>query len=214
MRRMAYEWSSMGGTIKRSENAMRRRVAAGKYLLFQLLLGASGTAAANDAQALPLPSPELQARAPNKTLPKSFHPAVILRDSDGQNVAQSGALLSLGKTCGSCHDTQWIGEHSYHFQLGLDEQTPYGQAPSRRPWDFGPGLFGRWDPLAAYDVVLLDRERTPSLIDSWVSQNRQRLVGGGVTSLGDRARTFEPNCALCHVRGATSTTQLTLPFDA
>lgn len=196
------------------QQTWHRAAGALSVVLCQLLLCASGNAAAHGDQPLPPPSPELQATTSRKIAAKSFHPAVILRDSSGQNVLQSGALVSFGRTCGSCHDTQWIGEHGYHFRLGLDEQTPYGQAPSGRAWDFGPGLFGRWDPLAAYDAVLLDRERTTSLIDNWVSQNRQRLVGGGVTSFGNQAQAFETNCALCHVRGASPVTQVTVPFEA
>lgn len=114
-----------------------------------------------------------------------LHPPVVVRDREGAPVTSSGRPASPTRTCGECHDTAWIDEHAYHARAGTDEPSTRGA----RPWDQGPGLFGRWDPLT-YDLgaSLADRVRTLG----------PRHVGGGpAQEVG-----VEHDCFLCHVRGA------------
>jgi thiosulfate reductase cytochrome b subunit len=76
-----------------------------------------------------------------------LHPTIPLLDEDGNNVLDTGKPVSTMKTCGGCHDTQFIEEHNFHSQQGRDHLYQPGQAPSGRPWDISEGLFGQWDPV-------------------------------------------------------------------
>jgi cytochrome c553 len=63
------------------------------------LLAASGTAAA-------------QTNPP-------FHPAIVLRAANGENVLTAGAPVSTMATCGACHDVNFIASHSSHADGAL-----------------------------------------------------------------------------------------------
>lgn len=108
-----------------------------------------------------------------------FHPSFPLLDKDGRHVLDSGKPVSTMETCGSCHDTQFITQHSYHASAGLDDLTAPGQTPSGRAWDLGPGLFGSWSPLF-YRYL---SPQGDSLVDlttpGWIKTYGVRHVGGG-----------------------------------
>ncbi len=91
-------------------------------------------------------------------LASSLHPAVVLVDGEGTLVIKSGRPVSTMRTCGKCHDSPYIAAHSYHVALGSDERTPVGAAAEQRAWDYGPGSFGRWNPI---DLSLPDSTRRP-----------------------------------------------------
>ncbi len=165
-------------------------------------------------QSFPPPSSELLVAPARAERPKGMHPRVTLRDRAGQPVVASGGWVSFSRSCGECHDTDWIGQHGYHFRVGVDEQANLGKARSGRAWDFGPGLFGRWDPLAGYDSLLTDPNRMGAAVDRWIGENLGRLVGGGPALLGEESRAYEPNCAICHVRGAAVASDPRLPLVA
>ncbi|MBN1605411.1 MAG: hypothetical protein JW940_02200 [Polyangiaceae bacterium] len=164
--------------------------------------GAAGHGAAPREVAPPPPSPELLVPPTRAQASASFHPPVVLRDSSGARVIDSGGALSTLQTCGACHDAQWIGEHGYHFTLGVHEQTELGKTGSGRAWDFGPGLFGRWQPWAPDALLRPEALHRPREVDQWLQQVAPLLLGGGPAALGDRAGALEPNCVACHVRGA------------
>ncbi len=130
--------------------------------------------------ASPAPSP---AEAPSP-----MHPPVVLRDADGQPVVQSGRPVSTMKTCGQCHDTEYIANHSYHADVGLSMWRDAGlDVAFARPWDHSLGFFGRWNPilyryLSATGEAILDLT-TPD----WVMTFGPRHVGGGPATLS-RAR--------------------------
>jgi hypothetical protein len=102
-----------------------------------------------------------------------LHPPVELIDIDGGAALETGKPLSTMRTCGTCHDTDYIAGHSYHVWLGSDE----GEfASSGRGFDHGPGAIGRFDPLTyerfdpkAFDLGLAD----------WLRRFGERHVGGG-----------------------------------
>ncbi len=50
------------------------------------------------------------------------------------------------QSCGACHDTAFIEQHSFHSDLGLGD---FGRddVTLAQPWDQSSGLFGKWDPL-------------------------------------------------------------------
>ena len=55
----------------------------------------------------------------------------------GQNVLDSGQPVSTMKTCGQCHDTDFIASHSFHTDLGLSSiSATAGQHARRR----SPGI--------------------------------------------------------------------------
>ena len=108
-----------------------------------------------------------------------LHPDITLLDEDGVNVLESGKPVSTMQTCGECHDTAFIAEHSGHSQAGLDTLAPPGSTATGRPWDLGDGIFGKWDPMV-YRV--LSAQGGPALdlgTAGWVQRIGARHVGGG-----------------------------------
>ena len=74
-----------------------------------------------------------------------MHPTFALLDEDGNNVLSSGKPMSTIKTCGRCHDVDFILKHSYHIDPAV--QTKDAQTPPPT-WDLKQGILGTWDPLA------------------------------------------------------------------
>ena len=112
-----------------------------------------------------------QDEAPVEDVGRSpLHPDFPLLDSDGVNVLESRNAVSTTQTCGTCHDADFISEHSFHADVGLSSIGEPGLVAGGRPWDTSPGLFGRWNPLLyQYDLT------TPE----WVQFYGMRHVGGG-----------------------------------
>ena len=54
-----------------------------------------------------------------------FHPPFPLLDADGAAVMQSGAPMDEMKTCGGCHDTDFIQRSSDHMAAGVFEDGEY-----------------------------------------------------------------------------------------
>jgi thiosulfate reductase cytochrome b subunit len=124
-----------------------------------------------------------------------LHPTFALLDQENQNVLTSGAPVSTIQTCGQCHDTKFIINHSFHADLGHNSQADSSQAPSQRPWDFSAGFFGKWSPLT-YRYISQPGDSRPDLdSQEWVTFFANRLTGG------DPAKTsgLEMNCFLCHL---------------
>ena len=110
-----------------------------------------------------------------------FHPTFPLLDAEGQNVLDTGAPVSTMETCGACHDSGFIVQHSDHAQAGLASFSPVGSLDEGRPWDSSLGYFGRWDPLT-YRYL---SPTTDELIDlgtaAWIQTLGLRHAGGGPT---------------------------------
>ena len=134
-------------------------------LLFMAGLGLTGAAAQPVARSLEQVAP--------------LHPQFALLDANAVNVLTSGQPVSTLKTCGACHDTEFIQSHSHHAALGLDEFGQPGTIADGRIWDTSPGAFGRWDPLR---YRYLSPAGDP-LLDlgtaDWVKSFGDRHVGGG-----------------------------------
>ncbi len=79
--------------------------------------------------------------------PSPLHPTFAMLDENGVSVIESGEAVSTLKTCGQCHDTEFITSHSYHSDAGLGSMGMPGQETDGMPWDSSDGLFGKWDPL-------------------------------------------------------------------
>lgn len=115
----------------------------------------------------------------SKKVHVSVHPRVIFLDKNGNRVTDTNGALSLMRTCGRCHDTEFIARNNYHAMAGLDEMSTAGRTPSGRAWDIGTGLFGRWEPLT-YRVLSSLYDSNPDLTTAdWVRTAGARHVGGG-----------------------------------
>ncbi len=124
-----------------------------------------------------------------------IHPTFMLLDSEGSNVLDTNNPVSTMQTCGQCHDTDFITNHSFHSDLGMSEQFPAGQSEVARPWETSPGLYGNWNPLT-YRYLSPEGDSRIDLDDpGWLNFNSARIAGGGpAESLG-----LEMNCFLCHL---------------
>jgi len=163
--------------------------------------------------------------APRSSM-KSLHPDFALVDANGVNVLKSGQAVSTLKSCGQCHDTDFIGSHAFHVDLGLRSF-----ASSRKTWNASPGLFGQWDPLRYRFLTQSGDERLDLSTAEWLMLNGERVVGSGpattsragrpltalksgaddpetslLNSAGNRSvwnwsasGTMEMNCFLCHL---------------
>lgn len=139
-----------------------RRLPAGLVLLGIAFLGIALLAAGRqkaDAQSRPL------------------HPVFALLDAEGENVLESGQPVSTMNTCGSCHDTEFIAQHSYHSDVGLSAFSAAGNVD--RPWETSPGLFGQWDPLLYRFLSPAGDTQIDLTIPDWIQVYGARHVGGG-----------------------------------
>lgn len=157
---------------------------------------------------------------------KSLHPDFALLDANGVNVLKSGQAVSTMKSCGQCHDTDFIGSHAFHVDRGLGSF-----APSGKTLNSSRGLFGQWDPLRYRFLTQSGDERLDLSTAEWLMRNGERVVGGGpattsrsgrpltalkssaddpetsvLNAAGNRSAwnwsesgTMEMNCFLCHL---------------
>ena len=157
---------------------------------------------------------------------KSLHPNFALVDANGVNVLKSGEAVSTMKSCGQCHDTDFIASHAFHVDLGL---RSFGS--SNKTWNSSPGLFGQWDPLRYRFLTQSGDERLDLSTAEWLMLNGNRVAGGGpattsrsgkplttlkssvddpetsfLNAVGNRtvwnwsaSGTMEMNCFLCHL---------------
>jgi len=125
--------------------------------------------------------------APKTARPLSpMHPTFAMLDAEGRHVLESGAPVSTMQTCGGCHDTAFIADHSFHADLGLSSMTAPGQTMGGRPWDTSNGLFGKWDPLIYRFLTPAGDERLDLSTAEWLQLLGGRVAGGGpaITSRG------------------------------
>ncbi len=108
-----------------------------------------------------------------------LHPTFPLLDENGENVLTSGAPISTMNTCGACHDTEFITQHSFHADLGLSDIGPAGSTNSGRAWDTSPGLFGKWNPIMYRMLSPEGDEFVDLTTPEWIMTIGARHVGGG-----------------------------------
>jgi cytochrome c553 len=102
-----------------------------------------------------------------------LHPSFAILDKDGVNVLESGSPVSTMKTCGECHDTEFIQSHAFHSDLGLSDYKENGG------YDTSPGTFGKWDPLTYRFLSQKGDERLDLSTAEWLKLYGDRVVGGG-----------------------------------
>jgi thiosulfate reductase cytochrome b subunit len=107
-----------------------------------------------------------------------IHPQFAFLDPQGQNVLDTAQPVSTMKTCGQCHDTDFIASHSFHADLGL---SSFGEATSNsaHSWDQSDGLFGKWNPLTYRYLSAAGDERLDLGTSGWIQTFGDRIVGGG-----------------------------------
>jgi len=118
-----------------------------------------------------------------------MHPPIRLLDADGASVLEADTPVSPLRTCGECHDTSYIKTQSYHACVGLPELTEPGEAPSGRPWDTSPGMFGRWNPITYRVLTPLDWSPLDLGTAEWISRFGYRHIGSGPAT---RSRRKDP----------------------
>ena len=103
-------------------------------------------------------TPETGGRAPDPAAkpPKLAHPQIVLKDETGRNVLTSGKPISTRKTCGDCHDYDFIA-NSFHFQQGKNEMdrallSSHGAAP----FNTSPGMFGKFSIIPNRQLTAAD----------------------------------------------------------
>jgi len=115
----------------------------------------------------------------------SLHPPITLLDSDEDNVLDTKNPIDTMTTCGGCHDTEFIANHSVHSDAGLST-IDHDNIATLRDWQTGVGWYGGWDPIT-YGIV------DPS-IEEWIREKSWRYSGGVVTeNIG-----LHMNCFVCH----------------
>lgn len=152
-------------------------------LICLLILFGSGSLLVGQADARRLARQEAQA--------SPIHPTFSLLDQSGVNVLASGNPVSTMKTCGQCHDTEFIAGHSYHADLGLSDFTQPGQTGSGRPWDVSPGAYGKWNPLLYRYLSLPGDEKLDLGTADWIRLFGERHTGGGPAVFSREGRPLE-----------------------
>ncbi|HEU0293120.1 MAG TPA: cytochrome b/b6 domain-containing protein [Anaerolineales bacterium] len=168
------------------------------------------------ALAAPKASPTLMA--------SPLHPTFALLDADGSNVLETNNPVSTMKTCGQCHDTEFIQSHAFHSDLGLSDYLENGS------YNSSTGTFGKWDPLTYRYLSQTGDERLDLSTAEWLMLYGTRIAGGGPATISrdgqpltelkasendpeaailkngmpsawnwDESGTMEMNCFLCHL---------------
>ncbi len=102
---------------------------------------------------------------------ESLHPDVKLLDQNGNPVISSDLPVSTIKTCGTCHDAEYIASNSYHSTVGFDKNAD--------DETIDPGFFNNWDPVI-YHRMMNDELKNGNLgLANWVMTYGKRHVGGG-----------------------------------
>lgn len=124
----------------------------------------------------PTPAPIVNTASP-------MHPAIVLQDAEGVSVVESGKPISTMKTCGTCHDTDFIVSHSFHTDAGLSQMSAFAPQSGDSAWDLSNGYFGEWNPIT-YRYLSPEDSPTPDLTTAeWVMTMGYRHVGGGPASI-------------------------------
>ncbi len=123
----------------------------------------------------------VSARTPaeKKEQASPLHPSFPFLDEDGMNVLETGNPVSTMNTCGSCHDSAFIAEHSFHVSVGLNDLSSPGKTVTERPWDISPGFFGTWNPLEYRYLSPQGDKKVDLTTPDWIQLYGLRHVGGG-----------------------------------
>ena len=125
--------------------------------------------------------------------PKLPHPSVVLKDEAGNNVLKSGKSISTRKSCGDCHDYDFI-TNSFHFQQGKTELDRKLLASHKiASFNLSPGMFGKFS-------IIPNRQMThPDIADpsdadmsqpEWLTKCGVCHTGAGISEYDLRGNRF------------------------
>ena len=122
--------------------------------------------------------------------PLTMHPPVMLLDTDGRLVQESGEPVSTRKSCGKCHDYDFISQ-GYHSQQGRLELIWWKDRVF--PYFVSRGMYGKWCSMP--NRQLASKEGTsPEDFDlgtpEWIRGCGTCHVGGGITEFDRRNRKY------------------------
>ncbi len=113
-----------------------------------------------------------------------LHPTFPMLDANGTNVLDSGEPVSTINTCGACHDADFIANHSFHADVGLNGFTEAGGVENGRVWDTSAGTFGKWDPFNYRYLSPAGDDIIDMTTPEWIMLFGSRHVGGGPAEYG------------------------------
>jgi len=134
-----------------------------RFALFLVLLAGSGSRDAAGATAAA----------------STMHPLFPLLDETGTNVLASGGPVSAMRTCGACHDTEFIERESAHAGAGWDAPREVKRERSGRPWEGNAGMLGGWNPITYRTISPPDDGAIDLSLPDWIRFFGRRHVGGG-----------------------------------
>ncbi len=113
-----------------------------------------------------------------------LHPPITLLDEDGRPVLKTSKPVSTRKTCGKCHDYDFITS-AYHFQQGANEwSVDWGDKNGERG-SISPGMFGRQYDYPYYHMTPPGWKEHGFLFEygrpNWALQCGICHLGGGPT---------------------------------
>ena len=111
--------SPAAGCIMNRRNTARILISISTVAIVAVLMLGARQLLAQTAQP---PAPKLD----------QLHPQITLLDANGANVLETGQAVSPMKTCGQCHDADYIASHSFHADLGLTAMGPVSPTNSCR----------------------------------------------------------------------------------
>ena len=114
----------------------------------------------------------------------NMHPVIKLLDEDGNPVIKTGKPVSTRKTCGQCHDYDFITS-AYHFQQGANEWDVKWGIKNKEVGSISPGMFGRQYDYPYYHMTPPDWKKYGFLFEygrpNWALQCGICHLGGGPT---------------------------------
>lgn len=117
-----------------------------------------------------------------------LHPSFPFLDEDGVNVLESQKPVSTMNTCGACHDTDFITDHSYHVSVGFNDLSDPGTTNTERPWDISPGVFGSWNSIEYRYLSPQGDSRIDLTTPDWIRLYGLRHAGGGPAMYGQNGQ--------------------------
>ncbi|MGF1504794.1 MAG: cytochrome b/b6 domain-containing protein [Anaerolineae bacterium] len=136
-----------------------------------------------------------------------LHPDFPLLDASGRNVQASGAPVSMLQTCGTCHDTDFITQHSDHSGAALASLVRLPgypvEAPAAPADETNCFLCHMTDPdagaylaaLAAGDTAAANEATLGELLADPETFNADGTARSEVLGIQDPS---DENCAACH----------------
>jgi thiosulfate reductase cytochrome b subunit len=109
----------------------------------------------------------------------TMHPLFPLLDETGTNVLASGGPVSAMRTCGACHDTEFIEKESAHAGAGWDASREKNREPNERPWEEDEEMLGGWNAIT-YRTISRPKDGAIDLsLPDWIRFFGRRHAGGG-----------------------------------